>query len=77
MAQDAKIPAALLLWNKRDLEEKLGEFQDYYNGHRVNQALNLKTPDEVAGQGPPTLAELSNSAWLSHCRSLFQTPIIA
>ena len=66
-----------LFWNERDLEEKLGEFQDYYNGHRVHQALNLKTPDEVAGQGPPTLAELSNSAWLSHCRSLFQTPIIA
>jgi transposase InsO family protein len=33
-----------LFWNERDLEEKLGEFQDYYNAHRVHQALNLKTP---------------------------------
>ncbi|MFP6868391.1 MAG: integrase core domain-containing protein, partial [Nitrospinota bacterium] len=66
-----------LFWNERDLEEKLGEFQDYYNAHRVHQALNLKTPNEVAGKGPPTLAELSNSTWLSHCRGLFQTPIAA
>jgi transposase InsO family protein len=66
-----------LFWNGRDLEEKLGEFQDYYNANRVHQALNLKTPDEVAGKDPPNLAELSNSAWLSHCRGLFQTPIAA
>ncbi|MFP6888371.1 MAG: integrase core domain-containing protein [Nitrospinota bacterium] len=66
-----------LFWNERDLEEKLGEFQDYYNAHRVHQALNLKTPDEAAGKGPPTLAKLGNSAWLSHYRGMFQTPIAA
>ena len=66
-----------LFWNKRDLEEKLGEFQDYYNTHRIHQALNLKTPDEVAGKGSPTLADLGNSAWLPHCRGMFQTPIAA
>ncbi len=66
-----------LLWIERDLGEKLGEFQDYYNGHRVHQALNLKTPNEVAWQGPPTLAEPGNSACLPHCRSMFQTPIAA
>ncbi len=66
-----------LFWNERDLEEKLGEFQDYYNAHRVHQALDLKTPDEAAGKGLPTLAKLSNSAWLSHCRGMFQTPIAA
>ncbi len=43
----------ILFWNERDLEEKLGEFQDYYNSHRVHQALRLKTPDEAAGMSPP------------------------
>ncbi len=52
-----------LFWNGRDLEEKLDEFQDYYNIHRVHQSLKLKTPDEVAGKGPPIRAELSNFAW--------------
>ena len=66
-----------LFWSKRDLEEKLGEFQDYYNAQRVHQALNLKTPDEAAGKGALSLAELGNSVWLSHCRGLFQTPIAA
>ena len=66
-----------LFWNERDLEGKLEEFQDYYNAHRVHQALDLKTPDEAAGKGPPTLAELGNSAWLSHCRGLFHSPVAA
>jgi len=57
--------------------EKLGEFQDYYNDHRGYQALNLKTPEKTAGKESPTLAGLSNSAWLSHCRGLFQTPLAA
>ncbi|HBK78598.1 MAG TPA: hypothetical protein DDZ83_02755 [Nitrospinae bacterium] len=37
-----------LFWNGRDLEEKLGEFQDYYNVHRVHQTLKSNAPDRVA-----------------------------
>ena len=66
-----------LFRNKRDLEETLEEFRDHYNGHRVHQALVLNTPTETAGKDLPTLAELSNFAWLPHCRGLFQTPIAA
>jgi transposase InsO family protein len=66
-----------LFWNERDLEEKLGEFQDYYNAHRVHQALNLQTPDEAAGREAPTQANVENYAWNSHCRGLFQTTIAA
>ena len=66
-----------LFWNENDLKEKLVEFLDYYNAHRIHQALNLKTPGEAAGKGPPTRANLTNYAWNSHCRSLFQTPIAA
>jgi transposase InsO family protein len=66
-----------LFWNENDLKEKLVEFLDYYNAHRIHQALNLKTPDEVAGKGPPPQADLENYAWNSHCRDLFQTPVAA
>ena len=41
------------IWN-----EKLGEFQDYYNGHRVHQALNLKIPEEAAGKDPTIQADM-------------------
>jgi transposase InsO family protein len=66
-----------LFWNGRDLEEKLRDFQEYYNAHRVHQSLNLKTPDEAAGKDSPALANLGKYAWNSHCGGLFQTPIAA
>jgi transposase InsO family protein len=65
----------ILFWNGRDLEEKLGEFRNYYNTHRVHQSLNLKTPDEAAGKEPPSLANLKNCGWISHCGGLYQTPV--
>jgi putative transposase len=67
----------ILFWYGHDLEEKLEEFQDYYNAHRVHQALRLKTPDEAAGKDPPTRAKLDNFAWWSHCNGPFQTPMAA
>ena len=66
-----------LFWIKQDLDEKLGEFQDYYNADRVHQALNLRTPEEAAGKDSLTQADLSTFAWWSHCRGLFQIPIAA
>ena len=67
----------ILFWNERDLEEKVEEFQVYYNAHRVHQSLNLKTPDEAAGKGPPTRAKLGKFAWRSHCSGLFHSPMAA
>ena len=67
----------ILFWNGRDLEEKLEEFQDYYNAYRVHQSLSLRTPDEAAGKESPTLANLGKYAWNSHCGGLFQTPMAA
>ncbi len=61
----------ILFWNERDLEEKLDELKNYYNIHRVHQALSGKTPNETAGGDPPNHAELSNFSWLSHCNGLF------
>ena len=66
-----------LFRDKRDLEEKLGEFKDYYNGRRVHQSLKLKTPDEAAGMSIPYQADFRNYSWRSHCNGLFQTPIAA
>ena len=67
----------ILFWTERDLEEKLREFQDYYNAHRVHQSLNLKTPDEAAGKSPPTQAELKKFSWQPHCNGLFHSLVAA
>ena len=67
----------ILFGSGRDLEEKLEEFRNYYNAHRVHQSLGLKTPAEAAGMDSPSRANLRDYGWLAHCRGLFQTPIAA
>ena len=44
-----------LFWNKRDLEERLGKYQDYYNAHRVHQALDLKHLSKLPRRGRPIM----------------------
>jgi putative transposase len=34
----------VFFWNAVDLARKLGEFRDYYNGHRVHRSLDGTTP---------------------------------
>lgn len=54
-----------------DLEKKLNEFKEYYNGHRVHAALDGKTPEQVSGDLLFTPAQLDRFAWKSLCRGLF------
>jgi putative transposase len=67
----------VLIWNTVDLTQKLEEFRNYYNDHRVHQSLNGSTPGERFGQPPPSPAVLARYVWRSHCRGLFQMPIAA
>jgi transposase InsO family protein len=67
----------VLFWNAADLERKLNEFKEYYNGHRVHAALDGKTPERVSGDRLPAPAQLDRFSWMSHCRGLFQTPVAA
>ncbi len=67
----------LLDWNAADLEQKLRVFQHYYNATRVHQGLAGDTPDEQAGAASPSIANLANYRWQSHCQGLVQLPIAA
>ena len=42
----------VMFWNASDLERKLGEFQRFYNEHRVHTSLN-STPAEKIEKSPP------------------------
>ena len=53
-----------------DLARKLGEFRDYYNGHRVHRSLDGTTPAQRAGASTPAPALLDCHAWLQHRLSL-------
>ena len=64
-----------LFWNRRDLQQKLDAFKDYYNSCRVHAGINGKTPAEMNGESKFGDLDIHNYGWRSHCSGLFQTPI--
>ena len=63
----------LLFWTAADLEQKLAEFQQYYNEHRTHAGRDGRPP-------APSLdttgahASLRTYPWQPHCRGLYHTP---
>ena len=63
----------ILFWSAPDLEQKLFEFQDFYNAHRAHASLEGRTPVPKRKD----VATLNRYRWEEHCRRLYQTPIAA
>ena len=63
-----------LFWNTHDLDNKLANFQVYYNAHRTHSARDGDTPGGSTVQPPPTITDF---AWRSHCGGLYQLPVAA
>ena len=66
-----------LFWNARDLNRKLGEFKEYYNGHRAHTALGGDTPAEANGETVMKRANPLRYRWKIHCRGLYELPFAA
>jgi putative transposase len=64
----------LLVWNTRDLERTLADFQAYYSAARRHVSLGGQTPLTFAGGHPAARAELNSVRSVSHCRDLVQLP---
>ena len=65
-----------LFWATSDLEEKLLDFQHYYNEHRTHTRTQGHPP--VTGvNADRSLANLTCYRWQKHCRGLYQTPMAA
>jgi len=58
-------------WTATDLENKLGDYQRYYNECRTHSGQNGVTPAENIGN---TVVDIDNYRWKKHCRGLFQLP---
>jgi Integrase core domain len=67
----------VLFWDGRDLERKLGEFQDYYNAARYHASLDGHTVLTFAGGRTGAPAHLNGVRSVSHCRDLVQLPVAA
>ena len=67
----------VLFWDDGDLLRKLEQFKGFYNGYRVHQALGGETPSGKAGHSLLGCTHLAKFRLRSHCRGLFQTPVVA
>ncbi len=64
-------------WTARDLERKLLSFKDYYNDQRSHHALDGVTPSAKSARTQPTIANLNDFRWRSHCQGLYDLPVAA
>ncbi|MDW3095039.1 MAG: integrase core domain-containing protein [Gammaproteobacteria bacterium] len=66
-----------LFWSDVDLQNKLDDFTDYYNNHRVHASLNGEIPAEFGEERLQSVAGLGKFNWKTLCRGLVQLPIPA
>jgi len=58
-------------WTAADLENKLQDYQRYYNEHRTHSGRDGATPVESAER---IIIDINKHRWKKHCRGLFQLP---
>ena len=69
----------LLFFNATDLQNKLDQFQQYYNSTRAHSSLEKKTPIEMAKDDceDKKVVSQDNYRWKTHCRGLYKLPVAA
>jgi transposase InsO family protein len=65
----------VLFSSAADLEAKLGDFQQYYNGYRTHSALAGNVP--LPESSPSKFINVGSHRWRRHCGGLYQTPMAA
>ena len=61
-------------WTATDLENKLREYQCYYNEYRAHSGNNESTPIENTDG---KVIDINDYRWDKHCRGLFELPVAA
>jgi hypothetical protein len=63
-----------LFWTATDLENKLRDYQCYYNEHRSHSGRDGATPVETSSS---MIVDINKYRWKKHCRGVFELPIAA
>ena len=67
----------MLFWNEVNLQNKLDDFTDYYNNHRVHSSLNGEVPANFGEERLQSVANIEKFNWETLCCGLVQLPISA
>jgi len=63
-----------LFWIATDLENKLRNYQAYYNEYRCHAGRDGANP---VSSGSRKVVGINSYRWQKHCRGLFQLPVAA
>ena len=63
-----------LFWTATDLENKLREYQCYFNESRAHTGRVGATPEDSVDR---KVADINQYRWRKHCRGLFELPVAA
>jgi transposase InsO family protein len=63
-----------LFWTATDLENKLRDYQRYYNDNRTHSGRDGATPIKSANK---KVIDINEYRWKKHCRGLFELPVAA
>ena len=63
-----------LFWTKSDLENKLQNYQRYYNEYRCHSSRDGATPVD---SGEKNIVDINRYRWKKHCLGLFELPTAA
>jgi len=66
-----------LFCNERDLQNKLNDFQNYYNKFRAHSSLKKVTPAKKSDEKTRNIIPLDHYRWKPLARGLFQLPMAA
>lgn len=66
-----------LFWSASDLQNKINEYEDYFNSKRGHCGINRMTPAEISDERSSNVVSLENYRWGKHCQGLFQLPMAA
>jgi hypothetical protein len=61
-------------WTATDLENKLKDYQCYFNEDRTQSGRSGETPVESGGKN---VVDINNCRWQKHYRGLFELPMAA
>ena len=61
-------------WTATDLENKLRNYQFYYNRHRTHSGRDGRPPVETTGG---KIIDINQFRWEKYCRGLFELPVAA
>jgi transposase InsO family protein len=73
---EANLRVRMFFWTAADLEAKLLDFQEFYNGYQTHAGLEGLPPEPIV-DGAASGIDFASYGWQKHCRGLYQTPIAA